>query len=138
MNKDTSIRLVRTNHWLRQRLALLWQTHFHDIEQKNVVLIKFGKWAKYQFGVITYDKQTDVSTITINRMFAFSHIPETVVDHTIAHELIHYAHGFSSPHKRKHQYPHHGGIVNKELVNRGLADKLAAYKVWLRSYRQTL
>lgn len=129
---------TRDNSWLRYQLEDIWQTNFADVEKKNTVVIKFGRWAKYQFGVISYDKARNVSTISINRMFAQSYIPETVVRHTIAHELVHYAHGFSSPHKRQHRYPHHGGIVNKELVKRGLAGALSDYKMWLKQYRKTL
>lgn len=129
---------TRTNSWLRYQLEDLWQTHFADVERKNTVIITFGRWAKYQFGVISYDKVKNVSTITINRMFAQSYIPETVVRHTVAHELVHYSHGFSSPHKRQHRYPHHGGVVNKDLVSRGLENVLNDYKMWLKKYRKTL
>lgn len=134
----TNLSLTRDNVWLRARLTYLWSAYFADIEKKNTVVIKFGRWAKCQFGVITYDRRTSISTITINKMFAYGHIPDVVVDHTIAHELVHYAHGFSSPHKRKHKYPHHGGVVNKDLVARGLGFALQEYKVWLRIYRKSL
>lgn len=130
--------MQRDKAWLCERLSHIWRSHFTDVEKKNTVIIRFGRWAKYQFGVITYDKRRNVSTITINRMFASASIPQTVVEHTIAHELVHYSHGFSSPLKRQHRYPHHGGIVNKELVRRGLGAVLQDYKVWLKAYRKTL
>lgn len=138
MNQSQTVAIVRDNSWLRSRLIILWQSHFPDVDQQNEVIIRFGRWAKYQFGIISFNRKTKVSTITINRMFAFGHIPETVVDHTIAHELVHYAHGFSSPLKRRHRYPHHGGVVNKELQARGLSSALLAYKMWLKDYRKSL
>lgn len=128
----------RDNRWLRDQLESIWKRYFPDVEKKNTVMIKFGRWAKYQFGVISYDKRKNISTITINRMFAQASVPVNVVEHTIAHELVHYSHGFSSPHKRQHRYPHHGGIVNKDLVRRGLGDVLRAYKLWLHAYRKSL
>ncbi len=129
---------VRDNKWLAGRLQWLWQTYFADVEQKNTVIIRFGRWAKYQFGLISFDRSKNVSTITINRMFSSPTVPVKVVEHTIAHELVHYSHGFSSPHKRRHRYPHEGGIVNKDLRARGLGDRLDAYKTWLKAYRKSL
>ena len=46
-------------------------------------------------------------------------IPEYVIDTTVAHELVHYMHGFFSPHQRLYKHPHKGGIVTKELKKRG-------------------
>lgn len=130
--------MKRDNTWLQQTLDAIWQRHFADIERKNTVMIKFGRFAKYQFGIITYDKCTNVSKITINKMFQGEDVPESVVVHTIGHELTHYSHGFSSPHKRLHKYPHHGGVVDKDMRRRGLGIELAAYKRWLRDYRKHL
>ena len=71
-------------------------------------------------------------------MFKDEKIPVEVVDHTIAHELCHYAHGFSSPKTRLHKYPHHGGIIKKELEARNLHQLVKAYRLWLKQYRETL
>ena len=61
-----------------------------------------------------------------------------VVDHTIAHELCHYTHGFSSPHERLHKYPHNGGVVKRELEDRNLHHLVKAYAQWVKVYREEL
>lgn len=71
-------------------------------------------------------------------MFKDLSIPAEVVDHTIAHELCHYTHGFSSPKPKMHHYPHHGGVIAKELRNRDLQHLVEAYKAWLKEYRKLL
>ena len=69
-------------------------------------------------------------------MFQDESIPEGVIDHTIAHELIHYTHGFSSPHAKLHKYPHEGGVVKSEMEKRGMGYLFKAYKDWIKKYRQ--
>jgi hypothetical protein len=77
------------------------------------------------------------SIITINSHFQDLTIPEEVITVTIAHELVHYSHGFSSPHPQLYQYPHLGGIVSKELIKRGLKEQLIYQKKWLKqNWRQ--
>jgi len=78
------------------------------------------------------------SVITITSMFAKESVPVDVVCYTICHELCHYAHGFSSTNKRLFKYPHHGGIVNKELERRGAKHIILAFKKWLKSYRSQI
>jgi len=78
------------------------------------------------------------SVITITSMFAKENVPVDVVCYTICHELCHYAHGFSSTNKRLFKYPHHGGIVNKELQRRGAKHIILAFKKWLKSYRSQI
>ncbi len=121
---------MRTETWLRQQLTLIWQNFFPDIERKNPVEIKFGRRCRNQMGSIRLeDKKT---TITINSLFKNETIPDYIVTATIAHELAHYAHGFSSPHHKLQRYPHQGGIVDKELRERGLKNTIAKQKVWLK------
>lgn len=71
-------------------------------------------------------------------MFAKESVPVGVVRYTIAHELCHYAHGFSSTNKRLFRYPHHGGIVNRELKERGAEELVGEFKRWLRAYRKKI
>lgn len=128
----------RDNKWLLSRLDHLWERYFSDIPQTNTVFIKFGRFAKYRLGSIRLNKQTKASIITITSMFRSSKIPPAVVDHTIGHELVHYAHGFSSNHPKLHKYPHAGGVVKKEMAQRGMGYLFDAYKKWIKQYKQTL
>ena len=129
---------VRDNDWLLSRLDYLWSNHFSDVAQKNKVFIKFSRAAKYRFGSIRLDPKRKASLILINGLFRDPKVPQEVVDHTITHELVHYTHGFSSPHQKLHEFPHRGGVIEKELANRGLGSLVQGYKVWLKEYKQTL
>lgn len=126
----------RDNNWLLARLDDLWTSYFDDIETLNPVFIRFGRFSKYRLGSIKLNRRTGASLITITGMFKSARIPQQVVDHTIAHELVHYAHGFSSNKKRLHKYPHAGGVVDKEMRSRGMGYLLEAYKKWVKEYRE--
>lgn len=128
----------RTDSWLLSRLDFLWDNYFADVSQVNKVYIRFGRFSKLRLGSIRLEPATKSSYITITSMFRDESVPQEVVDHTIAHELCHYAHGFSSPIPRLHKYPHHGGIIKKELSSRKLGYLADAYSLWLKSYRKTL
>lgn len=128
----------RDDIWLLSRLDWLWSGYFKDVKQTNPVFIKFGRFSKYRLGSIRLDRETGHSHITITGMFKDETIPVAIIDHTIAHELCHYTHGFSAPGPRLHKYPHHGGVIKKELEGRGLHHLVKAYALWLKSYRKLL
>lgn len=129
---------MRDDKWLLSRLDHLWSQYFPDVPQINPVFIRFGRFARLRFGSIRMDRRSKKTYITISGMFKNERIPQEIVDHTIAHELCHYAHGFSSPHVRQHRYPHEGGVIKVEMENRGLIHLYNAYKKWIRSYREEL
>lgn len=129
-------RSKRTDSWLLSRLDFLWSNYFKDIPQTNQVFIKFGRFSRLKLGSIRMDKLSGHTFITITSMFKYEEVPIEVIDHTIAHELCHYAHGFSSPHPRLHKYPHHGGVIKKELEERGLKYLVRSYRDWLKGYRE--
>lgn len=129
---------IRDNIWLLSRLDFLWNKYFSDIPQTNRVFIKFGRYAKYRLGSIRLNRTTKSSIVTITGMFKNLNIPSEVVDHTIGHELVHYAHGFSSTQRRLHKYPHAGGVVKKEMADRGMEYLHNAYKLWVKKYRDQL
>lgn len=150
---------MRDERWLEEQLQYLLKKYFADIKITNPVEIKFGREAKYRFGSIRLikprlkrlrglrrfrglgslgDLKPQKSVITITSMFAKESIPVKVVHYTIAHELCHYAHGFSSANKRLFKHPHHGGVVNQELKVRGAQDLIVAFKVWLKDYRRKI
>src|SRR3989344_2173849 len=148
---------MRSNVWLKEQLDFLLKNYFSDVKVTNPIEIKFGREAKYRFGSIRLvkprglkilrglrslrklnDQSPRKSIITITSMFAKESVPEDVVLYTIGHELCHFAHGFSSQNRRMFKYPHHGGIVNKELKERGAEDLILAFKKWLKIYRKKI
>ena len=138
MTSQTKKTLDRDDKWLLSRLDYIWDKYFSEIPQTNKVFIKFGRFAKYRLGSIKLDKRSKASFITITSMFKDNKIVQEVIDHTIGHELVHYAHGFSSTNPRLHKYPHAGGVVKKEMSDRGMEHLYNAYKEWIKDYRQIL
>jgi hypothetical protein len=128
----------RDDVWLLSRLDFLWTQYFSNVSQDNPVYIRFGRYSRFRLGSIRLERHSKKSFITVTGMFKDPNIPVEVVDHTIAHELCHYAHGFSSTKPRLHKFPHHGGVIKKELESRGMYKLVKAYAVWLDKYRQTL
>lgn len=127
---------MRDDIWLLSRLDYIWSEYFSDVKTQNRVFIRFGRFARLRLGSIKYDKKSDHSSITITGMFKNLQIPQAVVDCTIAHELTHYSHGFSSPHPRMHKYPHDGGVVKKEMESRGMGHLLKSYRDWIKKYKK--
>lgn len=129
---------LRDDNYLISRLDSLWTTYFSDVSQNNKVFIKFGRASKYRFGSIRLNPKDKSSRILINGMFRDPKYPGEVIDHTIAHELVHYTQGFSSPHPKMHAYPHRGGVIDKELNDRGLKHLVFIYNVWVVDYKRSL
>jgi hypothetical protein len=143
---------MRDRKYLENLMYDLWEDNFSDIPRKNLVLIKFGKYSKRQLGSIKlaneytkikslikknkddYDVQDDkrITVITITKYFQNEIVPEYVVRGTIAHELCHYAHGFSSPLEKQFDKPHQGNVINKELAKRGLLEEQRLADKWLK------
>lgn len=126
--------MQRDAKWLKNRLETIWQRYFPDVPIANNVIIKFGQKAMTRLGSIKFGqrKENRNTIITINGHFRDPEIPAFVVDGVLAHELTHYAHGFCSPHQQFHRYPHQGGVVRQEMVDRGLADLLQLEKKWIK------
>ncbi len=126
--------MERDHRWLKNRLAMIWQRFFPDVRIANNVFVKFGRPTKTRLGSIKLGRRKiDPNTIiTINGFFQDPEIPEFVVDGVLAHELTHYAHGFCSPHQQYHRYPHQGGVVRREMIDRGLKDLLQLEKRWIK------
>ena len=136
--------------WLAERLNYIWDTYFPDISRPNPVVAAFGRASKTRLGSIgmqgwrrhgafqgyrTSEKVDDGTTvIKLTGYFKHPDIPEYVLDVTLAHEIVHYAHGFHSPHPQLYKHPHQGNIVNDELKKRGLGDLLKKQKAWLKAH----
>lgn len=129
---------TRDNIWLLSRLDHLWSKHFPDVKQTNKMFIRFGRYSRLRLGSIKLDRKSNHTVITITSMFKDQTIPVEVIDHTIGHELTHYTQGFSSPHPRLHRYPHEGGIVKRELIERGFNKELKVYQNWIKTYKKEL
>jgi hypothetical protein len=122
------------------------------------VLTKFGRYAKRQLGCIKFADEkskvksllkkykedissqdiSSVSIIVLTGYFKDLIVPEFVLISTISHEICHYAHGFNSPLPKKYKYPHRGGVVRKEMVNRGLLKIFIESEDWLKENWQSI
>src|SRR3989338_831521 len=124
---------LRDSAWLTERLRMVWGRYFHDVPRGNDVLIRFGRRARARLGSIIREPHGQQRSImTITGYFKDRDVPDFVVDTVIAHELAHYAHGFSSPHRQLYRHPHEGAVVSQELRARGMGDSLKLQKKWLR------
>jgi hypothetical protein len=123
--------IMRDNDWLEGELEGLLRGPFADVEIVNPILIKFGRKARTRFGSIRLLPSGE-SSIQINGVFRDHKVPAEVVQATIAHELAHYAHGFSSGHEQAHDHPHQGGVVDRELRSRGLGKLVTFQKRWAK------
>lgn len=138
---------------MREKLENIWVTYFADVSRPNEIKIEFGRNARTRLGSIrkltsssrchpefisgSRNKfgmtQHFASQIIITGYFKDERVPEFMIDAVIAHELCHYAHGFSSPLPQLFRYPHQGGAVDHELIKRGLGDILIAQRKWLKT-----
>lgn len=139
----------RDESWLADRLNYLWDTYFSDVTRPNPVIAVFGRASKTRLGSIgmqgwhrqgtfrgyrTHSSIEDGTTvIKLTGYFKKPEIPNYVLDVTLAHEMVHYAHGFHSPHPQLYKHPHQGNIVNDELKKRGLGELLKQQKAWLKA-----
>lgn len=124
---------LRDDKWLHQLLDDVWDEHFADVPQENIVRVIYGRKARTRLGSIRVDPSDhSVSIITMNGLFRYPEIPEFVVKATLVHELSHYAHGFNSPLEQKHKHPHSGGVMRAEFAERGLEQLYLDQKKWLK------
>jgi len=123
---------MRNDEWLFERMNQIWDLLFNDSPKKNIVKARFkGRW-KNKFGHIRELK--DGSTeIIVNGHFKHEEVPDFILDLTIAHEIVHYIHGFNSPYPKRFKYPHQGNIVNRELKKRGFGHLIKKEKPWVKN-----
>ena len=123
--------MERDQEWLKNKLNQIWGLLFPEVPKDNEVIVRFRGKSKYRLGSIRM--KDSITFITINSLFKHELVPEHVVDTTLAHELVHYMHGFNSPLPKKYRYPHQGNIVNKELIKKGFGNSLKLEKIWIKT-----
>lgn len=121
---------MRDDTWLQTRFEQIWSLFFPEVEKKNVFIRWKGHW-KNKFGHIK--KTRHGSEIAINHLFKDLRVPEDIVKLTIAHEIVHYMHGFHSHLPRQYDHPHQGGIVDKVLKEKGFAYALKQERQWYKN-----
>ena len=132
---------MRNQEWLESRLEYIYRKYFFDLQAPNQIHIRFGRRSrtrlgsidrKYGRGLVSRLRNDYATVITINGLFCDEAIPLFVLDAVITHELSHYAHGFNSPLPQRHQHPHKGGVIRKELKKRDLAALEKHQKKWMK------
>ncbi len=122
----------RDRAWLEARVAYLIANHFRDMGKGYPIVLEFGSRSRRCLGSIAV--RNGRSVIRINQLFSDPEVPQYVVDETLAHELVHYLHGFASGLPRQHENPHQGGVVERELEMRGLGEVHRKAKVWRNAH----
>ena len=122
---------ARNQVWLADTLDRLWEEHFWDVPRICPVRIRFGARWKWRLALIRWESATESSLIALNALFRDPIVPESLCEVTIAHEIVHYAHGFGSPLPRRASDPHADRVIERELAARGLGPKLALADAWV-------
>lgn len=129
---------MRDNKWLADLLHSLHTTYFSDVTIENTILVRFGRASRTRFGSIiakpTVGYRLPVTYININSLFKDEEVPDYVIAGTLLHEFVHYVHGFHSPLQQKYRYPHQGGIVNREIRERGAGEILDLQTKWIKAH----
>jgi hypothetical protein len=128
---------MRDNAWLEQQMQQIWQQHFSDIVMVTPIKINFGRYAYRRLGSImlrpaTAPTQRQHAHILISAALANPQVPDIIIQQVIAHELVHYIHGFGSHLPRTLHHPHQGGVIVREFRRRGLWELFRAYQAWMK------
>ncbi|HEY3111436.1 MAG TPA: hypothetical protein VGL23_21950 [Chloroflexota bacterium] len=115
-------------------MDVIWRRYFADTPRVNTVEVAFRRPWMRRLGVISLSEDEQTTRIGVNSLLAHGDAPYCLTLITVAHELVHYCHGFGSPLPRKYPHPHRGGIVNRELMARGLERELDEYGQWIQQH----
>lgn len=121
----------RDEVWLLNQLDAIWVAYFTDVPVVNPIEIAWCRPWKTRLGLITLRVPSGTTFIGLNSLLRDPEVPEVLATITIAHELVHYSHGFGSPLPRPYRHPHLGGIVDRDLERRGFAAMLLEYGRWI-------
>jgi hypothetical protein len=108
--------------------------YFSDCLRMNEVVIDYCYPWKSRLGLIRLSLDTTLSYIGVNSLLQVTAVPEEVLVITIAHEMVHYLHGFGSPLPRRYKHPHANRIVERELEQRELGEMLRACNEWIDNH----
>jgi hypothetical protein len=108
--------------------------HFADCLRMNEVVIDYCYPWKSRLGLIRLSLDTTLSYIGINSLLQVVEVPEEVLVITIAHEMVHYLHGFGSPLPRRYKHPHANRVVERELEQRKLGSTLHICNEWIDNH----
>jgi hypothetical protein len=112
-------------------LAEIWSMYFADVPRVNDVQIGYQYPWKHRLGLIRLSRDQRTSFIGVNSLLHMPEVPSVVRFITIAHELVHYTHGFGSPLPRIYKHPHANRVVDCELEARRLGEPLRQCTDWL-------
>lgn len=122
------------NRNLTLYLDQIWRTYFADTPRVNEVCITYCYPWKSRLGLIRLSTDKITTFIGINSLLQLQQVPEYILITTIAHEVVHYIHGFGSPLPRRCKHPHANRIVDKELEQRELGEQLRCCNEWIDKY----
>lgn len=125
---------LRDGEWLRDQMSGIWTQRFPDMPRVNNVDVSFGDSWKSRLGVISLSIDNSTSYIGLNSLLSLPEAPECIARITLAHEMVHYLHGFGSPLPRRYRNPHRGRIVEKELFARGFYEEFQEYEEWIADH----
>lgn len=131
---------MRDNSWLKDRLEYIWSHHFADVERRTHIRISFGRRSYRRLGSIALKRGLvdgqikPFANVIISSLLIEEEVPNQIIDQIIAHELVHYVHGFGSELPRKLRHPHQGGVIVKEFQKRGLWELYRFYDAWMKAY----
>jgi len=112
-------------------LNAIWQRHFMDMPRVNSVSIDYCYPWKSRLGLIRLSVDASVTFIGINALLQLQQVPDYVLITTIAHEMVHYSHGFGSPLPRCFKHPHANKVVDKALEQREMGMYLRCCNEWI-------
>ena len=128
---DERLNMPASRGELSHYLQHIWQRYFADVPRVNEVYIEYGYPWKSRLGLIRLSLDHTTSFIGINALLQVLQVPEYVLITTIAHELVHYTHGFGSPLPRRCKHPHANNVVDRELEQRELGEHLRSCNEWI-------
>jgi len=119
---------------LTSYLHVIWTNYFFDTPCINEVHISYTYPWKSRLGLIRLSLDNTITFIGINTLLQHPYVPEYVLLTTVAHELVHYKHGFGSPLPRQYKHPHANKVVDRELEAHHLGKMLRSCNEWIDRY----